>query len=231
MVPARMWFLLPALAALTLSSAPGPARETPPAASAVEPVRALAAELSTHVGLLTGGYGFEGGRSQDTYLANTSAARFLIGGFTLDGGLLSLLPLVRNAPGASTALSARLGYTGERWSVVGGAVIRLSYSAEPLLRVLPTVAGLYRVGPVAVEAGLFDAVGQVPAHLGASYGPVGLAYVFPLGGRGRVDIPLAPRASVRVEGFVFQSGDVRTSLVTVGVVGRPTALPRAEGAT
>ncbi|MFP2904113.1 hypothetical protein ACLESD_03375 [Pyxidicoccus sp. 3LFB2] len=90
--------------------------------------------------------------------------------------------------------------------------------------------GLYRVGSVDLEAGLFDAHGQLPAHLGASYGPVGLAYVFPLGARGRVDIPLAARASVRVEGFVFQYGDVRTSLITVGVVGRPTAT-RAGGAS
>jgi len=216
---------LPALLALTLASAPGSARETATAASAVEPVRALSAELGTHVGLFTGGYAFAGGRWEDTYLANTSAARFLLGGFTLEGGLLSLLPLERGGPGASTTLSARLGYTGERWSVVGGAVVGFGLTARPLLQFLPTVKGLYRVGRVDLEAGVFDAQGQVPAHLGASYGPVSLAYVFPLGGRGRVDIPLAPRASVRVEGFLFQYGDVRTSLVTVGVVGRPTASP------
>ncbi|WP_164019908.1 hypothetical protein [Pyxidicoccus trucidator] len=214
---------LPALLALTLSSAPGPALETATAPSAAEPVRALAAELGTNVGLFTGGYAFAGGRWQDAYFASTSSARYLVGGFTVDGGLLSLLPLERGGPGASTAVTARLGYTGERWSVLAGAVVGLGYTSRPLLQLLPTVKGLYRVGPVDLEAGVFDANGQVPAHLGASYGPVGLAYVFPLGGRGRVDIPLAPRASVRVEGFLFQYGDVRTSLITVGVVGLPTA--------
>ncbi|MFP2904112.1 hypothetical protein ACLESD_03370 [Pyxidicoccus sp. 3LFB2] len=89
---------LSALLALTFSSAPGPALETATAPSAVEPVRALAAELGTSVGLFTGGYAFAGGRWEDAYLANTSAARFLLGGFTLDGGLMSLLPLERGAP-------------------------------------------------------------------------------------------------------------------------------------
>lgn len=232
MVPAWMCSpLLPALLALTLSSAPGPALETATAPSAVEPVRALAAELGTNLGVFTGGYAFDGGRWEDAYLANTSTARFLLGGLTLDGGLLSLLPLERGGPGLSTTLTARLGYTGERWSVVGGAVLGVGYSAEPLFQLLPSVKGLYRVGPVALEAGLFDAHGQVPAHLGAAYGPVALAYVFPLGGRARVDIPLAARAGLRVEGFVFQYGDVRTSLLSVGIVGRPTATARAGGAT
>ncbi len=69
----------------------------------------------------------------------------------------------------------------------------------------------------------------MPAHAGASYGPVGLAYVFPLGGRAHVDIPLAARAGLRVEGFLFQYGDIRTSLVTVGVVGRPAGARRPTG--
>lgn len=227
-----MCFSLPAVLALSLSSVPaGPARETATAPSAVERPRALAAELGTGVGLFTGGYGFEGGRWEDAYLANATSARYLLGGFTLDGGLFSLLPLERGGPGASTTVTARLGYTGERWSVVAGPVIGLGYTARPLLQILPSVKGLYRAGPVDVEAGVFDLHGQVPAHLGASYGPVGLAYVFPLGGRARVDIPLAARAGVRLEGFVFQYGAVRTSLVTVGVVGRPTASARAGGAT
>ncbi|MFP2928938.1 hypothetical protein ACLESO_27820 [Pyxidicoccus sp. 3LG] len=225
MVPARMCSPLPALLTFALSSAPGPARETAPLP------RALTAELGTGVGVFTGGYAFAGGRWQDAYLANTTTARYLLGGFTLDGGLLSLLPLERHGPGGSTTLTARLGYTGERWSAIGGAVLGFGYTSEPHFQLLPSVKGLYRVGPVALEAGLFDAHGQVPAHLGASYGLVGLAYVFPLGARGHVEIPLAARAGIRVEGFVFQYGDVRTSLLTVGVVGRPTESTRAEAGT
>jgi hypothetical protein len=226
-----MYAPLPAFLVLALCSAPGPAREPAPAALAGEPARALETELGTGLGLFTGGYAFEGGRWEDAYLANTTAARFLVGGLTLDGGLFSLVPLERGGPGASTALTARLGYTGQRWSVVGGAVIGLGYTAEPPFQLLPSVKGLYRVGPVALEAGLFDAHGQVPAHLGASYGPVGLAYVFPLGGRARVDIPLARRAGLRVEGFVFQYGGARTSLLSVGIFGRPTASARTGGAS
>lgn len=223
--------LLPTLLALALSSAPDPVREpaVPPLAAA--PARALGPELGTSVALLTGGYSFQGGRWEDAYVANTMSARFLLDGFTLDGGLFTLLPLERGGPGASTALTARLGYTGERWSVVGGAVVGLGFSAQPRLQLLPSAKGLYRFGPVALEAGLFDLHGQVPAHLGASYGPVGLAYVFPLGGRARVDIPLSSRLGLRAEGFIFQYGGVRTSLLSVGVFGRPAAFARTGDAS
>ncbi|HZI09581.1 MAG TPA: hypothetical protein VE153_04260 [Myxococcus sp.] len=229
MVPAPM-SSRPALLALTLLSAPALAAEAATALSAVAPPpRALDAELRADVGLFTGGYAFEGGRWQDAYLARTTSARYLLGGFTVEGGWMSLLPVERGGPRFSTTFSARVGYTGERWSATGGAVVGLSYWADPVLQVLPTVKGLYQAGPVRLEAGLFDAFGQVPAHAGASYGPVGLGYVFPLGGRAHVDIPLAARAGLRLEGFLFQYGDVRTSLVTVGVVGRPAASGRAAG--
>ncbi len=216
----------PTLLALALLSAPALAAE---AATALPAVRALDAELRADVGLFTGGYAFEGGRWQDAYLTRTTSARYLLGGFTVEGGWMSLLPLERGGPRFSTTFSARVGYTGERWSATGGAVVGVGYWADPVLQVLPTVKGLYQVGPVQLEAGLFDTFGQVPAHAGASYGPVGLGYVFPLGGRAHLDIPLAARAGLRVEGFVFQYGDIRTSLLTVGVVGRPAASRRATG--
>lgn len=219
------------LLALTLTSAPALATEATTALPAVAPPRALAAELRADMGLLTGGYGFDGGRWQDTWLASATSARYLLGGFTVEGGGLSLLPLERGGPHLSTTLSARAGYTGERWSATGGAVLGIGYRARPVLQLLPTLKGLYQVGAVALEAGLFDSFGQVPAHLGAAYGPVGLAYVFPLGGRARVDLPLSTRAGLRLEGFLFQYGDIRTSLVTVGVVGRPSASRRAAGGT
>jgi hypothetical protein len=230
MVPARMFSRLPLLA-LALSSAPALATEPTTALPAVAPPRALAAELRADVGLFTGGYAFDGGRWQDAYLTRTTSARYLLGGFTVEGGWMSLLPLEGGGPRFSTTLSARVGFTGERWSATGGAVLGIGYWADPALQFLPTLKGLYQVGPVALEAGLFDMFGQVPAHLGASYGPVGLAYVFPLGGRAHVDIPLAARAGLRLEGFLFQYGDIRTSLVTVGVVGRPSASRRAGGGT
>ncbi|NMO18305.1 hypothetical protein HPC49_38125 [Pyxidicoccus fallax] len=225
-----MYSPLSAFIVLCLSSAPGPAAE-PAAPPSAEPARALEAELGTGAGLFFGPHAFDDTDWDGTSLASASSARFLLGGFTVDGGLFSLLPLERGGPGASTALTARLGYTGTRWSVVAGATVGVQYTADPLLQVLPSVRGIYRVGPVTLDAGLFDAHGQVPAHVGATYGLVGLAYVFPVGGRARVDIPLVPRAGLRVEGFVFQDGDARTSLVSVGIVGRPTAAARTGDAS
>ncbi|MCP3099626.1 hypothetical protein LZ198_12185 [Myxococcus sp. K15C18031901] len=196
-------------------------------ASALASVRAEEAELSTGGGLLTGGSTFDHGRTGDTYLASVTTARYLLGGFTLDGGLQSLLPLEQGTRGGRTRLSARLGYTGARWSLVVGAVLGLAYTAHPHFEALPTARGLYRLGDTtALEAGLFDAQGQLPGHVGVSWRGLGLGYVFPLGGRARWDIPVAPRASLRLEGALFQHRDVRTTLVTLGVVGRPSAANR-----
>ncbi|MCE9671010.1 hypothetical protein LY474_24680 [Myxococcus stipitatus] len=196
---------------------------------ALAPVRAEEAELSTGAGLFTGGGTFDHGRTGDTYLASVTTARYLLGGFTLDGGLQSLLPLERGTRGGRTRLSARLGYTGARWSLVVGAVLGLAYTTQPHFEALPSARGLYRLDDTtALEAGLFDAQGQLPGHVGAAWRGFGLAYVFPVGGRARVDIPVAPRASLRLEGALFQHRDVRTSLVTLGVVGRPAAPHRTH---
>ncbi|MDC0712706.1 hypothetical protein POL68_29865 [Stigmatella sp. ncwal1] len=202
------------LTAQAQTAGPGPAAYTPP-------LRALVNELHAETGLLTGGYSFEGGGWNDVFLASGGGALYLFGGLTVEGSVLSLLPLERGGPGASISLAARVGYTGQRWSVVAGPVIQGAYPANPILQVLPSVRGLYDVGPVRLDAGLLDWNGMVPAHVGLSYGPVGLAYVLPLGVRAQARIPLTARAGLQVSGYAFRLFGAHSALLTVGLVGNP----------
>jgi hypothetical protein len=87
--------------------------------------------------------------------------------------------------------------------------------------VLPSVRGLYRLGAVALDAGLLDLVGMVPAHVGVSYGPVSLAYVLPLGARASARIPLSARAGIQLDGFAFRVGSAHSAMLVLGLVGNP----------
>jgi hypothetical protein len=187
----------------------------------VLPPRVLTNEISSELGLLVGGYSFAGGSWNDAYATSLTAGHYLFNGFTVQAGLLSLTPLERGGPKPSMSLGVRLGFTAERWSVVAGPVIQATYPSTPLLTVLPSVKGLYRLGAVTLDAGLLDKAGMVPAHVGASYGPVGLAYVLPLGVRAHARIPLSARAGIQVDGFAFRLGNAHTAMLSVGLVGNP----------
>lgn len=216
-------FMRPLLLALALSTGLTAAAQTDGLVTApyAPPARVLTNEIHAELGVLTGGYSFHGGSWSDVFLAKGAGGHYLFGGFTVEASLLSLVSLERDGPGPSSSLSARLGYTGERWSVVGGPVLQATYPGNPILQVLPSVRGRYAVGPVVVDAGLLDWNGMVPAHVGASYGPVGLAYVLPLGLRGHARIPLTARAGLQVEGYAFRLGNAHSAMLTVGLVGNP----------
>jgi hypothetical protein len=202
-------------ASLTAQAGPGrPTDYTPP-------YRALVNELYAETGLLTSGYTFEGGGWNDVYLASGGGAHYLFGGLTVEGSMLTLMPLERDGPGASLSLAVRVGYTGERWSVVAGPVLQGAARAEPLFQGLPSLRGLYDIGPVRLDAGVLDWNGMVPAHVGLSYGPVGLAYVLPLGFRARARIPLTARAGLQVSGYALRLFGASSALLTVGLVGNP----------
>jgi len=185
------------------------------------PPRILVNEIHAFAGVLAGGYSFQGGSATDAFLAKGTRGQYLFGGFTAEAGVLSLVPLRGGGPRPSFSLSARLGYSGERWSVLAGPVLQASYPSTPIVTVLPSLRGLYRAGPVVLNAGLLDFNGMVPAHVGASYGPVGLAYVLPLGARAHARIPLTARINLHVEGFAFRVGAAQSAMLTVGLVGAP----------
>ncbi|WNG40843.1 hypothetical protein F0U61_49495 [Archangium violaceum] len=188
------------------------------------PARALpGSELHVDLGALSGGYTHAGGATMEPFAAQAASGHVLLEGLTLDGGVLSLVPLQRGGAGASLTLTARVGYTGERWSLIGGPVLGIAYSARPVLQVLPSIKALYRVGPVDLHAGLLDLHGLVPAHLGASWKGLGLAYVLPLGARAWASLPLSSTLSLRVEGFAFRLASAQSAMLTVGLTARPSS--------
>jgi hypothetical protein len=183
--------------------------------------RALApAQLRADVGLLSSGLISAGSAWTDSLAAQALSGHVLFGGLTLEGALLSLVPLPSGRTGASLTLTARVGYTGEKWSLVGGPVVSLGYGSQPAFQVLPSLQALRRVGPVDLHAGLLDLHGLVPAHLGASWKGVGLAYVLPLGARAWASIPLTSTLALRLEGFIFQLTGSQSAWLTVGLSAR-----------
>jgi len=211
----------PLLALVLCAGLTARAQDGSPAEPYAPPPRILTNEIRAYAGVLTGGYSFHGGSFTDAFLAKGTAGHYLFEGFTAEAGVFSLVPLRGGGPLPSLSVSARLGYSGERWSVLAGPVLQATYPSTPLVTVLPSVRGLYRAGPVVLNAGLLDFNGMVPAHVGASYGPVGLAYVLPLGARAHARLPLTQRVHLLVEGFAFRVGAAQSAMLTVGLVGNP----------
>ncbi len=211
--------LLPAL--VLCASLSAQAQDGSPPETYAPPPRILVNEIHAYAGVLTGGYTFHGGSYTDAFLAKGTGGHYLFDGFTAEAGIFSLLPFRGGGPRPSLTATARLGYSGERWSLLAGPVIQATYPSTPIVTVLPSVRALYQAGPVVLNAGLLDFHGMVPAHVGASYGPVGLAYVLPLGLRAHGRIPLTPRVSLHLEGFAFRVGSAQSAMLTVGLVGAP----------
>ena len=214
--------LLLVLLALTVAS-PARARTHGNGPTTSWPRALSGAELHVDLGALSSGYLHGGGAWMDTFAAQAASGHLLLGGLTLDGSILSLVPLQRGGAGASLTLTTRVGYTGERWSLVGGPVLGIAWSARPVVQVLPSVKALYRVGPVDLHAGLLDLHGLIPSHVGASWRGLGLAYVLPLGARAWAHLPLSSSLGLRVEGFAFRLGNAQSAMLTVGLSSRPSS--------
>lgn len=212
-----LWLLLALLAPLSAS-----ADEDASSSRALAP-----AQLSLDVGALSSGLVSAGSAWTDTLAAQALTGHLLLGGFTLQGSLLSLVPLSGDRTSGSLTLTARVGYTGRSWSLVGGPVLSYGYGSEPRLQVLPSLQALGRVGSVGLHAGLLDLHGLVPAHVGVSWKGVGVAYVLPVGARVWASLPLSSTWALRLEGFLFQLTGSQTAWLTVGLTTR--SAPTSSG--
>lgn len=208
-----LWLLLALLAPLSAS-----ADEDASSSRALVP-----SQLSLDVGVLSSGLLSAGSEWTDILAAQALTGHVLLGGFTLQGSLLSLMPLSGYRTGGSATLTARVGYTGRSWSLVGGPVLNYGYGSTPRLQVLPSIQALGRVGSVGLHAGLLDLHGLVPAHVGVSWKGVGVAYVLPLGARVWASLPLTSTWALRLEGFLFQLTGSQTAWLTVGIAARSSS--------
>jgi hypothetical protein len=183
-----------------------------------EPPRLLSSEVTAGVGLLGSGYAFTGGRLGEAQLAPVVTARGLLGGATLEGGLLLVVPTA-GTTGVSFTASARLGWTGQRWSLLVGGLVQWAADARPALQWLPTLRGSVDFGEFGLTLGVFDSLGLIPAHLSIDLrvgrGSFSVGYVAPVGLLVSTQLPVAERFGVRVTAFAFKLAQTELAMVTV----------------
>lgn len=186
--------------------------------SAEPAARLLSNEVSAGVGVLGTSYSFTGGRLGETQVAPTVTARGLLGGATLEGGVLWVIPTAGTTSTSLTA-AARLGWTGRRWSVLAGVLLQWAAGATPALQWLPTLRGSVDFGPFGLTLGVFDSLGLVPAHLSADVrvgrGGFSVGWVVPVGAILSAHLPLDERFGLRLSAFAFKLLQSEVAMVTL----------------
>ena len=180
--------------------------------------RLLAPEVTAGVGLLGSGYAFTGGRLGEAQLAPVVTARHLLGGFTVEGGVLLVIPTA-GTTGVSFTGAARLGWTGLHWSVLAGALVQWTHDATPALQLLPTLRASADFGPFGLSLGVFDHLGLVPAHLSVDVrvGRSGfsLGWVAPIGLLLSTHFALEDRFGLTATAFAFKLLQTEVAMVSI----------------
>lgn len=183
--------------------------------------RLLATELAVGLGVSGQGYTYSGGRQGDLFVDRLVEARLVLGGFTYDTS--ASFPMETRPGGASTGVNAvaRIGWTGERWSVVGGASLQFVPRAEPSRQWLPSLRASYSFGGWGLSAGLFDHYATAPAHLTLEVGNYGVGYVAPLGALATARFRLRDFFGVKVAAMAYRLFTTDVAMVTVCISAGP----------
>jgi len=192
------------LLAVLLSADGGAARE-----------RLVSSEVSAGVGFLGAAYTMNGARWGDALLTPTVTARGVFAGFTVDGGAYLAGPLTPGGVALSVDAALRVGWTGRRWSLVGGVNLQWTPGAKPATSLLPTVRLDVDFGPVGLAVGVFDHLGLVPVHLDAKLGRFSLGWVAPIGLLAAADLELPDGFGLRLTGFAFKLGNAETAMLSL----------------
>lgn len=179
--------------------------------------RLLDSQVTAGAGVLGTGYTVFGSRLGDASFVPLVTARGVFGGLVVEGGALVAAPLARGTTLVSFTGVARAGWSGERWSIVGGLVAQLASEATPVTQLLPSVRAQLSFGKAGLVLGLFDVVGQVPLHLSVELGPFAngrfsLGWVAPVGLVASVDVWLTKDFGLRFFGFGTRLGTVETAM-------------------
>ncbi len=190
--------------------------------------RLLTDEVTAGLGVFGSGYSQLGTRLGDANVSPTVTGRVLFSGFTLEGGVLVVAPLVRDGSALAVTGAARVGWTGQRFTVLAGALGQWGQAASPAWQWLPTVRASVDFGPFGLTLGIFDLLGLVPAHLSfdlsLAHARFSLGWVAPIGLVGTLDLPVAERFAVRFQGFAYKLAQAEFAQATVGVVFAPGGL-------
>ena len=127
-------------------------------------------------------------------------------------------PRPQRERGLGGGASARLGWTGERLSITGGAWAQLAPLAQPSLQYAPTLRAAWRFDCFAVSAGVFDLHALAIARLSVETEDFGLGYVAPLGAEAHATLRLGRGFGVRVQGLAFRVGDAQVGFLMLSGV-------------
>lgn len=183
--------------------------------------RLLTPEASAGVGVLGIGYTATDGRWGDLFIAPDLAGRVLFGGVVLDGDLLLAAPTANNGARFGGTLTARVGWSGERWDILVGPVLSYAPSTTPALQILPSVKGQVSFGNWGLSAGIFDQHGLAIAHLSADIGDYSIGYVAPFGGRAAATFHLGSQFALRTEGLLVWAFNTQVAYLAVSGVFEP----------
>jgi hypothetical protein len=196
------------------------------AGTADVPRRLLASEAG--LGGSVGGAGFStpGGRFGEAVTGRLLYGRLVLRGPTFEVRARLDLPWDAASRSQAGVGELRLGWTGERWSAIGGVVVQHGFNAQPPFQVLPSVRAQLKVGEVTLVAGVFDYLGFAPAHLSVERGDFGVGYLAPFGVESHFRLRLREYLGVLFQAMALRLGPAElvmaTFTITVGyAAGKP----------
>jgi len=202
-----------------------------PARTADVPRRLLASEAG--LGGSVGGAGFatSGGRFGEVVTGRLLYGRLVLRGPTVELRARLDLPWDAASRTQSGVGELRLGWTGERWSVIGGVVVHHGFYAQPPFQILPSARAQVKVGEVTLVAGVFDYLGFAPAHLSVERGDFGLGYLAPFGLESHFRLRLREYLGVLFQAMALRLGPAELVMATLTVtVGYASGKPPTDRA-
>jgi len=203
------------LAVLLAAEAPAVEGVAPPAAAE----RLVGPEATAGLGVLGASYAQPGYRLGDAHFTPVVTARYLLGGFTTDAGVLLAVPLTRDGMALAFTGSLRIGWTWRAWSAVGGVVMQWASGATPASQWLPSLRVSGDFGTVGMTLGVLDHFALVPAHLSFDFRAerrrFSLGWVVPIGLVAGADLPLSEGFGLRCTAFAFKAFQAEVAMFTV----------------
>lgn len=190
--------------------------QTPSAADRLRPT-----EVSVGLTGVGSAYNFRGGRLGDFTLGPDIRAHAVLAGFTVAGSFLHAVPFDSGGVATATTLTARVGYTGERFQLLAGAVIQVAPEVEPARQLLPSLRAEMKFTEKArFSFSLFEAHGLVPVQFAWEQQSFFIGYVAPIGLSAGFRMAASQDLSLDVRGVAFSIYNTQVAMLTVsGVVG------------
>jgi hypothetical protein len=215
------------LAVVLLASAAATAAEGPAAdvRSEVDEIL-LGRRISFGVGTSGDATLFRGGIAGDVFFTQQLEARWLFGGFTLEGAVLHALPMGGSALFSVTG-QLRVGWTWRRTTVTAGALAQVA-PGTPATQWAPTLTAAHTFDRFGLSAGIFDVHGIALARASFEQELFGVGYVAPIGLEAHTRFRLGSAVFLRVQALAFRVFNAQVAFVSLSGVFEPDRIAREE---